>query len=755
MRLILPTLMLVACFSLCAPLAFAADGTPLREIRILGAERIEPTTVAAYMDLRKGDPLTDETIDRALKSLFATGMFADVAMTQRGDMLEVTIKENPIINEIAFEGNDRVNDESLQSEVQLRPRQIYSRAKVQSDVARIYQIYQRSGRFATKVEPKIIELDQNRVNLVFEIDESKVTKVDSIRFVGNQRFSDDALRGVITTRENRWYSFLSGNDQYDQDRLAFDQEQLRKFYLNNGYADFQVLSAQAEMTPEGDAFYITFTVDEGERYRIGNVQVQSFVRDFNADKLNDEIGFKTGSWYSAEAIENAIDDMTAAMGNMQYAFVSVRPDVQRNRENKTIDVVFQINETPRVFVERIDIHGNVRTQDKVIRRELMLVEGDPFNRALLAKSEKNIRDLGFFEKVVIRSVPGSAPDKTVVDIDIAEQSTGEVSIGAGFSTNDGPLADLRLSERNFLGKGQDLSFATSISGKRSEFDVSFTEPYFLNRDISTGVDAFHMTRDLQDESSYDQTRTGGAVRMGYPLSEHWRQTLKYRYEQNEISNVDAGASTFIRNQEGQRNTSAVSQRLVYDNRDSTLFPTDGWTLWLDTEYAGLGGDASYISGKTGASYYYPVTKSTILNILGETGAIEGVGDDVEINERYFIGSTTLRGFERSGIGPRDRNTRDALGGNLFYRGSAELSFPVGLPKEYAILGHSFTDVGSLWKLDETSVNIDDENSVRASAGVGISWRSPLGPIRLDYAIPYSSEEFDKEEKFRFNFGTRF
>jgi outer membrane protein insertion porin family len=755
MRLILLAITLCSAIFGAAPIAWAADGTPLREIRVIGAERIEPTTVAAYMDLRKGDPLTDETIDRALKSLFATGMFADVAMTQRGDMLEVKIKENPIVNEVAFEGNDRLSDESLMAEIQMRPRQIYSRARVQSDVGRIYQIYQRSGRFATLVEPKIIELDQNRVNLVFEINESAVTKVESIRFVGNERFSDNTLRDVIATRESRWYNFLTTNDRYDQDRLAFDQEQLRKFYLNNGYADFQVISAQAEMSPDQESFFITFTVDEGPRYKVGQVGVQSFVRDFNAETLNDYVGFSAGDWYSAEAVETAVDDMTTAMGNLQYAFVSVRPSVQRNMDQQTIDVAFQVNETPRVFVERIDIHGNVRTQDKVVRREMELIEGDPLNRAILAKSEKNIREIGFFEKVNVQTLPGSAPDKAVIDVEVAEQSTGEVSIGAGFSSTDGPLADLRLSERNFLGKGQDVSFATTIAGERTEFDVSFTEPYFLNRDISAGFDAFHMTRDLQDESSYDQKRTGGALRMGYPISEHWRQLLKYRYENNDISNVEADASTFIRNQEGQRTTSAVSQRLTYDNRDSTLFPTDGWMLWLDTEYAGLGGDASYVSGKTGASFYYPVTKTTTLNLLAETGAIEGLNDDIEINERYFVGGTNLRGFERSGIGPRDRATRDALGGNYFYRGTAELSFPIGLPKEYGVQGHGFTDVGSLWGIDETGSGIDDESSIRGAAGVGVSWRSPLGPIRMDYAIPYASEDFDKEQEFRFNFGTRF
>ncbi len=745
----------VMCAGFAVP-AFALDGTPLREIRVVGAERIEPATIATYMDVRKGDPLNDDTIDRALKSLFGTGLFADVSMNQSGDTLVVTVAENPIINDIAFEGNKRISDETLMAEVQLRQRQVFTRTKVQSDVARLYQVYQRSGRFAANIEPKIIELDQNRVNLVFEVDEGDVTKVGSIRFVGNKRFSDDSLRDVITTKEARWYNFLSNSDQYDQDRMAFDQEQLRKFYLGQGYADFRVVAAEAEMAPDRKSFFITYTVEEGERYRVGKTTVAAQLREFDTRTLQDKVALTPGEWYNADKVSESVDQMTAALGDMQYAFVTVRPDVTRNRADMTIDVSFQIDETPRVFVERIDVRGNARTEDKVLRRELLLVEGDPFNRALLAKSEQRLKDLGYFEKVTLRSLPGSAPDKTVIDIDVAEQSTGEISVGGGFSTSDGPLADLRLSERNFLGRGQDVSLSATIAGSKTEFDVSFTEPYFMGRDIDAGIDAFHITRDLQDESSYDQRRTGGAVRLGYPLSERWRQTWRYRFENNDIQNVKSDASRFIRDQEGTRVTSAISQRLTYDSRDSKLFPTDGWMYWLDTEFAGLGGDASYISGKTGSSFYYPLTQSIVFNALGEVGGVTGLDDDVQINERYFIGGSNLRGFKKSGIGPRDLSTDDALGGNLFYRGSAELSFPIGFPKEYGVLGHAFTDAGSLWSLDEAdNTDIVDENSLRASAGLGMSWRSPMGPIRLDVAMPYLSEDYDREEHFRFNFGTRF
>jgi outer membrane protein insertion porin family len=422
-----------------------------------------------------------------------------------------------------------------------------------------------------------------------------------------------------------------------------------------------------------------------------------------------------------------------------------------------VDITFNIGESPRVFVERIDIHGNVRTIDKVIRRELKLSEGDPFNRSKLAQSEQHLRDLGFFENVTIKTIPGSEPDKTVVDIEVAEKSTGEISIGAGFSTQDGPLADLSIRERNLLGKGQQLSFSTTIAGSRSEFDVSFTEPYFMDRDLAAGFDVFHVTTDFQDESSYDQKRTGGKLRAGYPLSENWRQTWFYGYEQNEITDVDSNASLFIRRQEGKRDTSSIGQRLTFDDRDSTLFPTEGLYSWLDTAVAGLGGDAKHVSGKLGGVYYYPVyEKSVIFSLLGEAGAIGGYSDeDVKINERYYLGGNTLRGFERSGIGPRDRTTDDALGGNMYYRGSAELTFPIGLPEEYGVSGHTFTDFGSLWELDDTGPGIVDKDSIRAAAGLGISWRSGFGPIRVDVAFPIAKEDFDKEEAFRFSFGTRF
>ena len=735
--------------------AFAYAGV-VSDIRVTGSQRVEPATVLTYLTLKKGDVVSQDVLDEALKGLFATGLFADVQISETNGIVSVNVVENPVINQVAFEGNEELEDEKLQAEIQARPRQVFTRASVQSDVARLYDIYQRNGRFSADIQPKIITLDQNRVNLVFEISEGPMTEINSIHFIGNHRFSDDALRSVVASKESHWYSILSSSDRFDQDRLAYDQELLRQFYLKEGYADFRILSASSELSQDKTKFYITMTVDEGERYKINDIRINSQIRNLDPNALIPDITMQANDWYNANKIKDSIEQMTKKLGDMQYAFVNIVPDINRNRDAKSVDIVFNINETPRVYVERINIDGNVRTLDKVVRRQMQLAEGDPFNRTQLAKSEQNIKNLGYFSKVDVTTLPGSTPDKTVLDVTVEEQSTGEVSLGAGFSTADGPLADFHIREKNLLGKGQDLGFSATIAGARTEFDVAFTEPYFLDRDLSAGFDLFHTTKDQQDESSFDQKRTGAGLRMGYPLSENLRQTWKYRIENNEIANVDSDASRYIQDQEGTRITSAISQRLDYSSLDSKIFPTEGYTAWLDTELAGLGGDAEYVMGKLGGAYYYPVADGWVLSALGETGIVASYGTDVKINERFFLGGNNLRGFEKAGVGPRDSLTDDSLGGNQFYRGAVELMFPVGLPEDLGVAGHLFTDFGSLWGIDDASTtSLIDENALRLSSGIGLSWRSPMGPVRVDLSKPILKEEYDVEQVFRFSFGTQF
>lgn len=736
-----------------------AHAALVQNFEVKGAERIEVSTILSYIDMQAGDQITQDNLDRTLKTLFSTGLFADVKVSQDNNTVVISVVENPIINLIVFEGNDQLDDDELRSEIQMRPRQVFTRTKVQGGVSRLYQIYRRNGRFSANIEPKIVRLDQNRVNLVFEIAEGPITKIQSIRFVGNKVYNDSKLRSEISTKETEWYRFITADDRYDPDRLSYDQELLRRFYLSEGYADFEIVSATAELSNDRDHFFVTFTIKEGDRYKFGETTIDSRLRDFDPEVLKEHISYTQDDWYNANRVQETVDKMTDKLGDLQYAFVNIRPDVDRDRENNIINVKFRINETPRVFVERININGNIRTLDKVVRREMLLVEGDPYNKSRLSRSEQNIRNLDFFETVELKTRRGSTPDKIIIDVNVSEKSTGELSVGAGFSTSDGLLTDLRVREKNLLGKGQDLLFSATLAGERTEFDISFTEPFFLNRDVSAGFDLFHVTRDLQDESSFDQRRTGGALRVGYPLSERWRQTIRFRGERNEITDVSSDASRFIRDQEGERDTLALSQRITYDNRDSVVFPTDGWLYWFDTEVTGFGGDSKYVSGRTGTSFYYPVYDQVVLNILGEVGAIEGYGDEnVAINERFYMGGGNLRGFAQAGVGPRDTFTDDALGGNRFYRGTAELSFPIyGIPDELGILGHTFGDAGSLFEVDvDTSdPNVEDTESLRASVGVGLSWRSPFGPIRFDLAKAVAAEDYDDEESFRFNFGTRF
>ncbi len=730
-------------------------------IEISGNERIEPATVRSYIGLREGDSFAQANIDRGLKGLFGTGLFADVSLSRRGTVLIVRVKENPIINQIAFEGNKKLEDKALLAEIQSKTRAVYTRTRVQSDLQRVLDLYRRSGYFAATVTPKIIPLDQNRVDLVFEVNEGARTYVKSIKFVGNSKFTDGQLSDEILTRRERWYRFFSANDVYDPDRLEVDKELLRRYYLSQGYADFRVVSAVAELSPDNEGFYLTFTVEEGERYKFGNVDVQSNFKDMNVDLLKKKILSKSGEWYDASQVEASVSALTSTLNDMQYAFVDVRPEVQRDRDAHVVNLTYNVSEGPRVFVERININGNLRTQDKVIRRELLLSEGDPFNRSKLNDSEQRIRDLGYFEKVDVKVDEGTAPDQAVVNVTVAEQSTGEVSLGAGYSTTDGVLADFGISERNFLGKGQDLRFNTTLSGKSQEFNFSFTEPYFMERDLSAGVDAFHETRQY-DESSYDQQNTGFSLRMGYPLGENLRQKVSYTLKNTRIDNVPATSSRYIREQEGERLTSMLGQELVYDRRNSKLDPTDGYVLRLNTDVAGLGGDAEYVRAKTGGIGYVSLfSPEWVLSGLAETGGVWGFGgEDVAISDRFFLGGNSLRGFKTSGIGPRDLTTssEDSLGGRYFARTSLEMTFPTGLPEEMGVKAHVFSDAGTVWDSGATPLpgeTFIDSQSIRVSTGAGLSWRSPLGPLRVDFAFPIVKEDEDQTQQFHLSFGTRF
>ena len=740
-------------------LGFAQDlgvGDLVYDIEVEGNQRIEAETVRSYMTIRVGDPFDPGLIDRSLKSLFSTGLFADVAFRREGSILIARVVENPIINRVAFEGNDKFEDEQLESEVQLRPRIVYTRTRVQNDVQRIIEIYRRSGRFAATVEPKVIRLSDNRVDLVFEVDEGPITEVRKISFVGNSKFSDDELRGVIQTQQTAWWRIFSSADIYDPDAVTFDRELLRRYYLSNGYADFRVISAVAELTRNREAFFITFTVEEGRRYRFGRVSVESLLRDLPSDHLLPILTTVPEEWYDADEVETTILALTDEVGNLGYAFIDIQPDVIPDRKRGTIDVNYIVNEGPRVYVERIDIAGNSRTLDEVVRREFRFVEGDAFNTAKFRRSKARIENLGFFSSVEVEALPGTAPDQTIIRVDVTEQATGTINLGGGFSTFDGPLADFGIQEANLLGRGQTLRLSGQVSSRRQLVDLSFVEPYLFDRDLSGGADVFRKSTDNRRESSFSQEEFGFRVNIGYSVTEEIRHTVRYLLKQDKIEDVKDDASRFIEEQEGSSVVSVVGHTLAYDLRDSRVFPREGYFVSFAQDLAGLGGSEKFLSHQVNYEIYYPVSEQWIASFTFEESFIFGfAGDDVRISQRYFLGGHKLRGFRSAGVGPRDLTTGDALGGNLLYTSSIQLGFPITDSSDFPVRGSIFTDIGSLSRVDDDDPNIFDDGSPRVGIGFGLSYVSPFGPVGFDLTHAVIKEDADETEIFRINFGTTF
>lgn len=743
-------------FGLAGAAAYAEAQGTVGGIRIQGNQRIENETVLSYMKIAVGDRFDAERVNDSLKSLFETGLFADVAMARDGDVLVVEVVENPVINRLAFEGNQRIDDELLQGEVQLRPRTVYTRTRVQTDVARVLEVYRRSGRFAATVEPKVVQLEQNRVDLIFEIEEGPLTNVHSIVFIGNSQFSDGTLREVIQTREARWWRFFATADTYDGDRLSFDRELLRRFYLEKGFADFRVVSAVAELKPDRSAFYVTFVVSEGERYRFGAVDIENELPGLDVDEMRELVETGEGEWYDNRLVEETVQALTGEVGDRGHAFIDIEPRVTRSREDRTVAVTYRIAEGPRIYVQRIDITGNARTLDRVIRRNVRLAEGDAFNAAKIRRSRTLIQNLRFFSRVDINDSPGDSPDEIVLTIDVEEEATGELTFGGGYSSNDGPSAQVGIRERNLLGRGQDLALEFRISGLSQDIDLSFTEPYFLNRDFAAGFDVFNRSREYRN-SNFERDDLGFALRGSYPVTEYLRHLVSYTLAEEEVV-AQSDASQTVREQAGERLISRFDQTLLYDRRETLPggAVTGGWFVRYSTGVTGLIGDREWLRQTLSGGYYVPFWDGWVLSALGEAGHIFSyAGDDIEISDRFFLGGTGFRGFDIGGIGPRDTATNTALGGNLLYKGTLEVELPIGLPNELGIKGRVFSIIGSIAEVDVDRPEIVDSGSPRASVGFGVSWGSPLGPIRIDFAFAVLKEPYDETETLSFGFGAVF
>lgn len=748
-----------------APVRAAPEGT-IQGIDVRGNQRIEADTVRSYMLLQPGDPFDADRLDRSLKSLFATGLFRDVQVRREGSRVLVEVQENPIVNRVAFEGNRKISDDVLRGEVQMRSRAVFTPQAVQADRQRIQELYARRGRFAASVEPKLIQLDQNRVDVVYEIQEGDAALVARINFVGNREYSDSRLKEVVATKEQAWYRIFSSSDQFDPERLAFDRELLRRFYLRSGYADVQVTNATAELAPDRTGFFVTYTIDEGPRYRIGKVEVVSNLRNLDAASVARLVDIEQGDWYDGDSVERVAQSLQDAVNLRGFPFVDVQPRIQRNREDRRVDLTFEINEAPRVFVERIEINGNTRTQDRVIRREFRLSEGDAFNAAQIRRSRQRIRDLGYFSDVQVTSAPGSAPDRAVLTTQVVERATGEVSIGGGYSTDAGALADVGLRERNLLGTGIDARINGTLAQRRSQLDFSVTDPYFLDRNLAAGLDIFFVQRNLLNIASYRERRAGFTLRVGYAFNDRLRQSWAYTLVNREVYDVASTASLFIREQVGETVLSQIGQTLTYDFRDSIIDPRRGGVVRAGTDLAGLGGDVGYLRARLDGTYYIPLESylgdpDFYLSIGASVGYLEPLfGKQERIVDRFFLGGENLRGFRIAGAGPRDLDTRDSLGGRFLWTQTTELRYPLPLPAELGLIGRAFVDVGSLSQVSTTSVtgqavNVADDASPRVGAGIGVSWRSPFGLINIDIAQAVVKKSYDETQVFRFGFGTRF
>jgi outer membrane protein insertion porin family len=761
--------MMCAELTLFAQPAAAAQASAIRSINVQGNRRVEPETVRSYLKFSVGDAYDPAQVDASIKTLFATGLFTDVRIERSGADVIVTIVENPVINQVAFEGNSEIDTETLRNEVHLKPRSVFTRARVQSDVQRVLDVYRRQGRYAASVEPKIIELEQDRVNLVFEIAEGGATKVKGINFVGNNTFSDSDLRDVISTTEKGWFDFLKGTSIYDPDRMNLDRELVRQHYLKNGYADVQVTAANAELDRDGSGFFITYAIEEGEQYQFGDVNIESTMVDVQPAAYQGELSTDQGATYNAQMIDKSVEDLTVAVSGKGYAFARVRPKAQADPVTRKINMTYVIEEGPRVYIERINVSGNTRTKDYVIRREFKLAEGDAYNALMVDQAKKRLKNLGLFKNVDVKRRPGSAQDRLVLDVEVIEQSTGELSFGAGYSTAEGVIGDISITERNLMGNGQFLRLQLSGSLERMQINLSFTEPRFLDRNLAAGFDLFHKEVDYTSTSGFMSRTTGGGVRLGFPLSEEmWMQT-NYRLSRDEIFDVQDGASLAIREAEGTSYTSLVGTSVTYDLRNDPKNPTKGLFFQTGMDFAGVGGDVQYVSFAGEARGYYPITNSITFVTRAIGGHIMGWGgQDVRLVDLFFKGGETIRGFDRAGFGPRDLNTDDALGGQTYWATTAEVRFPIPfVPDDLGIGGAVFADAGSLFGASvpagtaqgcgggSSQVCLADSNSIRSSVGASLMWASPVGPIRMDFAKVLSKESYDDEQFFRFGAATKF
>ncbi|WP_062202490.1 outer membrane protein assembly factor BamA [Aureimonas sp. AU12] len=770
-----------------------AGAAVLNRVEVRGNQRVDAETVRNLIQFRSGQNYSDADVDTAVTRLFATGLFSDVRATQSGGALVVNVEENQIVGEVVFQGNNKIKNEQLTTAVQTASREPYNASTAQADVDAIKAAYTRIGRSDATVAVRTVPAEGNRVNVVFDIQEGDRTQIESINFVGNNAFGDSRLKEVISLRESGIFSFLQRNDIYDEDRLRADEEALRRFYFNRGFADFRIVSSVAELEPTQNKYFITVTVDEGERYTYGNINIDSTVPGIDAESLKTELETKSGDTYSAEKVEDSLVNLTNAVANQGYAFAQVTPRGDRDFANNTISVDYVIDQGPRAYVERIEVRGNTKTRDYVIRREFDVSEGDAFNQVLVQRAKKRLEGLRFFKTVNVSTAPGTQPDRVVVIVQVDEQSTGEFSVGGGYTTggeSSGPVAEVGITERNFLGRGQFVKVSAGFGEDTRSYNLSFTEPYFLGRRLAAGFDLYRTEN--SSSTAYDIVRTGGSLRLAAPITEDVTAQIAYNYKEETFGD-DQGI--VVRDAFGQPifangllqyatcgnsaiaplytlspiineaicdspySTSSISYALTYNTLDNQQDPRNGFFAQAGQEVAGLGGDAQFLRTTARASYFSLLSEEydVIGQLSGGGGNVTALGDDLRVFDNFFKGQDIVRGFKYQGLGPRQNGV--AIGGTNYVNASAEATFPLPLvSRDFGFRGAAFADAGSLWGVENSEGQLGiqgDEFALRASAGVGLIWASPFGPLRVNYAVPLAKEDYDRTQEFSFGFSSRF
>ncbi len=694
----------------------------------------------------------EKNLSKAVKNLYKTGFFDDVQIFKDKNLIYINVKENPVIDLISIEGNKEISDELILEELKIKSRNVYSIDVIKSDADMIETLYKRQGFFSTYVEPKIIKVDDSRVNLIFEVYEGNEAKIKKVNFINNKVFSDSTLKDVISSSEYRWYEFWGSSDKFDKDRINYDKDLLKKYYYDNGYIDFRIVSVNSSLVDNRKDFVVNFSLYEGNRYKVSNVSVRSSLRNLQKLNVSNLIEISEGDWYSSIDIDNSIKNISEKASQYGYAFVDVYPVIKKRMG--FVDLTFEIEEGKKIFIDRINIIGNLKTVDKVVRRELDLVDGDPFNSVKLRQSERNINNTALFESVEIKLDESTDANKAIVDVEVKEKATGQFQVGGGFSSLDGAIGNISIKESNLFGEAKELALALGISTRRQEIDLSYTNPYFLDKDVAAGIDLFNVRRNNKRYSGYKHNILGFRLRSGYEIINDLRHFSSYTLKRDKIHDISNTTSRYIQDQEGKRVTSIIGQAIQYSTLNDRINPTEGLRVRLDLDYYGLIGDSEHFQTELKVANFFRIADGVVLGNFVEGGFINPI-KDVKINDRFYINGDRLRGFKNLGIGPRDASTTDALGGEIYYLSRNEVTFPLGLPDDLGVGGLIFADIGTLYGLSETGADILDENKPRASAGFGISWLSPFGPVKFYLAKAILKEKYDKKEIFRFSFGTTY